>query len=57
MIGDPKIVSEMDADINVRHLEFERSIARFDDRKILEQRFLNDDDINVNEQATDNEDN
>ena len=51
-----KIVSEMDVEIDVRHLEYERSMARFDDRKILEQRYL-DDDINVNEQATDNEDN
>ena len=57
LIGDPKIVSEMDVDIDVRHLEYERSIARFDDRKILEQRYLDDDDIKVSEQASDNEDN
>ena len=57
LIGDPKIVSEMSVDINVRQLEFERAIARFDDRKFLEQRYLGDDDINVNEQATGNEDN
>ena len=57
LIGDPKIVSEMDVDIDVRHLEFERIIARYDDRPILEQRFLDDDDIKVSEQATDTEDN
>ena len=57
LIGDPKIVSEMSVDLNVRQLEFERAIARFDDRKFLEQRYLDDDDINVIEQATGNEDN
>ena len=57
LIGDPKIVSEMDVDIDVRHLEYERSIARFDDRKILEQRYLDEDDIDVSEPATGNEDN
>ena len=57
LIGDPKIVSEMDVDIDVRHLEFERIIARYDDRPILEQRFLDYDDIKLSEQATDNEDN
>ncbi len=50
MIGDPKIVFEMDVDIDVRRLEYERSIARFDDRKILAQRYL--DNIDVNEQST-----
>ncbi len=55
LIGDPRIVSEMDVDIDVRHLEFERSIARFDDRKILEQRYI--DDINITGQAIGNEDN
>ena len=55
LIGDPRIVSEMDVDIDVRHLDFERSIARFDDRKILEQRYI--DDINVTGQAIGNEDN
>ncbi len=57
LIGDPNIVCEMDVDIDVRHLEFERIIARYDDRPILEQRFLDDDDIKLSEQATDNEDN
>ena len=57
LIGDPNIVCEMDVDIDVRHLEFERIIARYDDRPILEQRFLDDDDIKVSEQATDTEDN
>ena len=56
LIGDPKIVSEMDVDIDVRHLEFERIIARYDDRPILEQRFLDDDDIKLSEHGIDNED-
>ena len=47
----------MDVDINLRHLEYERSIARFDDRKILAQRYLDDDDIKVIEQANDIENN
>ena len=55
LIGDPKIVFEMDVDIDVRRLEYERSIARFDDRKILAQRYL--DNIDVNEQSTGKEDN
>jgi len=55
LIGDPKIVFEMDVDIDVRRLEYERSIARFDDRKILEQRYL--DNIDVYEQSTGKEDN
>ena len=50
LICDPKIVFEMDVDIDVRRLEYERSIARFDDRKILAQRYL--DNIDVNEQST-----
>ena len=57
LIGDPKIVSDMDVDINLRHLEYERSISRFDDRKILAQRYLDDDDIKVIEQANDIENN
>ena len=56
LIGDPKIVSEMDVDIDVRHLEFERIIARYDDRPILEKRFLDDDDIKLSEHGIDNED-
>ena len=47
----------MDVDIDVRNLEFERLISRYDDRKILEQRYLEDDDIYVSQQATDIEDN
>jgi hypothetical protein len=57
LIGDPKIVSENDVEINVRHLEYERSIARFNDRNILGQMYLDDDDIKVSEYATDNDDN
>ena len=57
LIGDPNIVSEMDVDIDVRNLEFERLISRYDDRKILEQRYLEDDDIYVSQQATNIEDN
>ena len=56
LIGDPNIVSEMDVDSDVRHLEFERIIARYDDRPILEQRFLDDDDIKLSEHGIDNED-
>ena len=45
LLGDPKIVSEMDVDFSVRQLEFERAIARFDDRNILQHRYLDDDDL------------
>lgn len=53
LIGDPKIVFEMDADINVRRLEYDRSIELFNDRKILEKRYL-DDVIQANENTSDN---
>ncbi|SCW33250.1 hypothetical protein SAMN02910456_00612 [Ruminococcaceae bacterium YRB3002] len=55
LIGDPKIVWEDDVDINVRSLEYERLIESYDDRKILEQRFLGD-DIHVDETPSDTED-
>ncbi len=57
LLGDPKIVCEMDVDIDVRHLEFERIIARYDDRKNLEQKYLDETDIDVSEAATNIKDN
>ena len=52
LIGDPKIVWEGHVDFNVRKIEFDRMIERYDNRKILEQRFLGD-DIPVEEEVSD----
>ena len=49
LLGDPKLVYETDVDIDVRQLELERLIERFDNRKILEQRFLSE-EIQVNDE-------
>ncbi|MBO4461114.1 MAG: hypothetical protein J5715_05905 [Clostridiales bacterium] len=42
LLGDPKLVFEGDVDVDIRRLEYDRVMERFDTRKILEQRFLSD---------------
>lgn len=42
LLGDPKLVYEGDVDVDIRRLEYDRVMERFDSRKILEQRFLSD---------------
>ncbi|GEM_PF-7027683 len=52
LIGDPKFVYETDVKIDVRRMEYDRIIERFDDRKILEQRFLAD-ELNADDETSD----